>query len=90
MFAAAIAQVYDSIVKAELPIQLQLEYLLEREYPSLKQSAQNFACKIPSSEDMIFHANKSAVNKNIHSSTHHDSCVNKFLPYCRLFYKNIT
>ena len=84
MFAAVIAQVYDSIVTAELPIRLQLQYLLEREYPSLKQS-QNFACKIQSSQDMVSHANQSAVIKNIHSSNHTDSCVNKFLPYCRLF-----
>ena len=84
MFADAIAQVYDSIVTAELPLRLQLQYLLEREYPCLKQS-QNFACKIPSSQDMVSHANQSAVVKNIHSSNHTDSCVNKFLPYCRLF-----
>ncbi len=36
IIAAAIAQVYDSIVTTELPIQLQLQCLLERKYPSLK------------------------------------------------------
>ncbi len=85
MFSAAIARVFDSIVKAELPLHCHIEYLLERGDPSLKQSAQNFACKTPSSADMIFHANKSAVLKNIHSSKHTDSCVNKFLPYFRLY-----
>ena len=83
MFSKAIARVFDSIVQAELPLHCHIEYLLERADPSLKQK--NFACKTPSSADMMFHANKSAVLKNIHSSKHTDSCVNKFLPYCRLY-----
>ena len=84
IFSAAIAQVYDSIVTAELPVRLQLQYLLERNYPSLKATSNNYACKIPTLHDLITHAQKSAVVKNIHSATHTDSCVNKFLPYCRL------
>ena len=87
MFSAAIARVYDSIVVAELPLHLHIAYLLERVDPSLKQSIRNYACKTPSSATMVFHSNKSAVLKNIHSSNHTDSCVNKFLPYCRLFHR---
>ena len=84
MFAKAIATVYDSMVTTELPLHMHIEYLLDRNKAELKGKGHNYAAKIPAAEDILMHANKCAVVKNIHSSFHTDSCVNKFLPYCRL------
>ena len=83
MFAKAIATVYDSIVTTKLPLILHLQYLLDRKDSKLIRERHNYAAQIPSAENMLMHANKCAVVKNIHSSFHTDSCVNKFLPYCR-------
>ena len=83
MFAKAIASVYDSMVTTELPLQLHLQYLLDRSEKTLKGKGHNYAAEIPLAKDLLMHANECAVVKNIHSSFHTDSCVNKFLPYCR-------
>ena len=83
MFAQAISQVYDSIVKTELPAPLHVRYLLERLDPSLITNRRNHAARTPDPSNLEEHANLCAFHKNIHSSKHTDSCVNKFLPYCR-------
>lgn len=83
MFAKAISQVYDSIVKAELPPSLHVKYLLERFDPKLITGRQNYAAKHPDAAVLSEHANMCAFHKNVHSSRHTDSCVNKYLPYCR-------
>jgi hypothetical protein len=94
MFAQAIAKVYDSIVVSELPASLHIRYLLERTDPELRNERKNYAAKSPELNTLRDHANQAAVVKNIHSRMHTDSCVNKFLPYCRcvliLLYFNIT
>ena len=83
MFANAISQVYDSIVQAELPVSLHVKYLLDRFNPKLITERRNYAAKPPDASTLKEHANMCAFHKNIHSSKHTDSCVNKFLPYCR-------
>ena len=83
MFAKAISQVYDSIVKTELPATLHIRYLLEKYDPSLITNRRNYAAMTPNPSNLEEHSNLCAFYKNIHSSRHTDSCVNKFLPYCR-------
>ena len=83
MFAQAIAKVYDSIVLSELPASLHIRYLLERTDPELRKERKNYAAKSPDIRTLRDHANQAAVVKNIHSRWHMDSCVNKFVPYCR-------
>jgi hypothetical protein len=83
MFRKAIAAVYDSMITAELPMVLHVKYLLERSQKSLILSPKNHAAVKPGSMDIALHANMAAFDKNIHSSFHTDSCVSKFLPYCR-------
>jgi hypothetical protein len=82
MFAQAISQVYDSIVKTELPATLHIRYLLERYDPS-PINRRNYAAMTPDPSNSEEHSNWCVFYKNIHSSRHTVSCVNKFLPYCR-------
>jgi hypothetical protein len=83
MFRKAIEAVYNSMVKAELPMQLHIQYLIQRLDPSLELPKRNYAAVIPGSIDIEHHAEQIALQKQFHSSLHNNSCVNKHLPYCR-------
>jgi hypothetical protein len=83
VFAQAIAKVYNSMVVTELPTYLHVRYLLERKDPDLWIQRKNFAAQTPNLDNLTDHAFQLAFDKNIHSRFHKDSCVNKYLPYCR-------
>jgi hypothetical protein len=83
MFAEAIAKVYNSMVVTELPTYLHVRCLLERIDPELRTQKKNFAAQTPDINKLQQHAFQLAFDKNIHSRFHNDSCVNKYLPYCR-------
>ena len=83
MFQKALEQVYNSMITAELPAHLHVKYLLERSDPALILNRRNYAGIIPGSIDIKEHAHMVAYDKQFHSSLHTNSCVNKFLPYCR-------
>lgn len=83
MFAQAIAKVYDSMVVTELPTYLHVRCLLERTDPELWRQKKNFAAQTPDHDKLTDHAFQLAFDKNIHSRFQVDSCVNKYLPYCR-------
>ena len=83
MFKKALETVYNSMVAAEVPIHLHVKYLLERSDPALISGRRNYAAIIPGSIDIAEHAHMVAYDKQFHSSLHNNSCVNRFLPYCR-------
>ena len=83
MFKKALETVYNSMVTAQLPMHLHVKYLLERSDPALISGQRNYAAIIPGSIDITEHAHIVAYDKQFHSSLHNNSCVNRFLPYCR-------
>lgn len=83
MFQKAIEKVYNSMISAELPAHLHIKYLIQRSDPALKLERRNYAAVIPGSMDIASHGQEIAYEKNIHNSLHNNSCVNRFMPYCR-------
>jgi hypothetical protein len=83
MFQKALERVYNSMVSAELPMHLHVKYLLERSDPALILERRNYAAVILGSMDVIDHGHRIAYEKQFHNSFHNNSCVSKFLPYCR-------
>ena len=85
LFMEAIADVFDSMIRAELPVLNHVEHIL-RQQRGTPPSAQNSAAVIPvSPKDPMYetHVNCCACATNIHLWKHLDSCVNSRVPYCR-------
>ena len=90
-FQAAIASVYDSMIRAELPAHLHIEQLLSQKLDSDHKDepfidSVNQAAVPPhlaSEPEFEIHANRCALCKQMHLRTHTNSCVSQYLPYCR-------
>ena len=85
VFRKAIADIFDSMMQATLPMSMHASYLMRRVHGDKlpPHDTTNYSAIQAGSIPITAHANAAAYDKNIHSSTHTDSCVSKFLPYCR-------
>ena len=84
VFRKAIADIFDSMIKTTLPMSLHTDYLMRRAHnDKLPARKTNYSAVIAGSIPITEHANQAAYDSNIHSSFHTDSCVSKFLNYCR-------
>jgi hypothetical protein len=83
VFQKALAEVYNSMVSAELPLHLHVRYLIERLDRAVVSERRNYAAVIPGTINITDHGQMVAYDKQFHSSLHNNSCVTKGLPYCR-------
>jgi len=96
-FQAAIASVYDSMIRAELPPHLHIEQLLAQKLESdhkdepfvdsVNQAA--IPPHLASEPEFEGHANRCGLCKQMHLRTHTNSCVSQHLPYCRFCMRRV-
>jgi hypothetical protein len=85
IFMEAISDVFDSMIRTELPVLNHVEHILRQERGA-PLSTHNSAAVTPASpKDPLYerHVYCCACATNIHLWKHLDSCVNSRVPYCR-------
>ena len=88
VFSDLVANIYDKMIKAELPLKYHVEGAARDHYPKeTKPVARNVSAVIPplpSDPNYLDHIHTCVSLKNVHSWKHTDACVRPNCPTCRM------
>jgi len=88
VFSNVVANIYDKMIKAELPLKYHVEGAARDLYPKrLKPVSHNVSAVIPplpTDKTYLDHVHSCVAQKNVHSWKHTDACVRPGCPTCRM------